>query len=161
VNRYDELARFVATQGISVDWTPRDRPTRTLGPKRAASHHEILSAEPQARDREMPLNGVLYRLIEDPQTKRGRIGIGLFDWSLAPPGYEPHQKVLINFEGAELHERIKDLIGEAVEAVVVAHEPRLGTAVSLERIRPSLVRIDRGKGSPADYGFPLFELEED
>lgn len=161
VRGYDQLAHFVASHGLTIDWQPEEQRPSTLDHERAELQHRLLTAAPPPRDRTMRLNGVLYRLIEDPLTKLGRIGVGLFDWSLGPPGYpKPPCKVIVEFEGGDLHEEIKRLIGEPVEAEVVVSEPRLGSAVGYSRARLTLTSIIPGKGDLAEYGEPLFELDD-
>ena len=63
----------------------------------------------------------------------------------------------MNFEGAQLHERIKALIGEAVEARVVVRTPTLGSTVQLGRVALDLLDIQSGEGDIAAYGESLFD----
>ena len=160
IESYDNLARFVVSQGVTLDWTPAGQPTRVLGPERARQHHHRLNVEPELQEREMTINGVLYRVIEDPVAKRGRIGIGMFNWSPEPPGYKVPGKVLLDFEGERLQRQIEGLLGEAVEATIRVRTPRVGSSVDLERVELELLRIEAGEGDIAAYGMPLFDPTE-
>lgn len=160
VRSYDALTRFVVSEDVTLDWTPGGSETAQLRPARANAHHEKLNAEPKTRDREMTVNGLLYRVIEDPVLRRGRIGIGMFDWSPEPPGYKAPGKVLLEFEGDPLHRDIKELIGEPVQAQVIVREPMHGTAIDINRVHLILKEISRGEGEASAYGLPLLDADD-
>lgn len=108
----------------------------------------------------MTINGVLYRVIEDSVAKRGRIGIGMFNWSPEPPGYKVPGKVLLDFEGEDLQREVERLLGEAVEARIRVRTPRVGSTVDLERVELVLLSIEAGEGDIAANGMPLFDPTE-
>jgi hypothetical protein len=67
---------------------------------------------------------------------------------------------LIDFEGQNLQEQIKGLIGEVVKATIIVRQPRVGTAIDLQRVDLKLVEIAPGEGDVSAYGMTLFDLDE-
>ena len=65
----------------------------------------------------------------------------------------------MNFEGADLQARIKELIGEAVEARIVVRTPQIGSAIDLRRVDVELRHIERGEGDVATYGTPPVAIQ--
>jgi hypothetical protein len=141
--RYIDFVHLLGTTGTTVVWKPRDAKPSELRPDRAGRQYERLTVEPELRQTEMTLIGVLYRVIADPSKVEGSIGIKLAKESPRPPWHKGSW-VNVAFNRDALEAKIKDgLIGEAVDVRVMLAEPVPGTGLTVEARHLQLVGIDR------------------
>lgn len=153
---YRELARLVESRGVTLNWQVRnDRPVE-LKPDRAAAQVIRLSQEPPVREREITVNGRLYRVIDERRDEQlGTIGIHLFKWSPKPPLWSA--TLLPSYRTLEVRRAIKDgLIGENVEAVLTIRQPVPGQTLEPDK-RPDLIvkSIEPGPGERDGLGDQL------
>lgn len=162
--RYHELVQFIENQGITVVWQPRGERARELTAKRAAAQSDRLSKEPPISERELVVNGVLYRVITDRSDGRlGSVGIRLHDWSARPParGGSKPKVILPSYARQEVEEAIKDgLIGEPVEATILIRQPIPGASLDAEDVTLELIEIARGPTQESRKGPQLFDDDE-
>ncbi len=159
-NRYVEFVHLVSTTGVSITWTPRDDKPVMLDPDRAARQHVLLSAEPQLREVEMTLIGVLYRVISDPTKIEGSIGIKLAKESPRPPWHKGSW-IKVEFNRHELEATIKEgLIGESVEARVEIPEPVPGTGLWKSELQRVELRSINPRPTPLSIDSLLSDEEE-
>ncbi len=130
VRKYDELAQLVESEGVTLDWAPKERPARSLTPTRASRHHARLNAPTEMVEWDLTVNGILYRIIAEPGAEQGTVGIRLFKWSGRPPTMRGGS-LIVPYDVGELHQTIKSgLFGEAVEARIRARRPGQGSALT-------------------------------
>jgi hypothetical protein len=159
--RYGEFAQFVHSEGISVRWKVRGEPARVLTPARAQRQFERLNADPEVRERKIRVNGILYRVIADPETShtQGTVGIQLHGWSARPPAWHG-TKILAHYETAAVSTAIREgLIGESVEAELVLRQPAPGTSIDPDRY--DIAVADIGLGPPSGQIGLAFDADED
>lgn len=112
---YAELARLVQAEGLTLDWEPLGRPARRLTPERAAGHWQRLSEPPIQREREMHIDGLLYRVIYDGPG-HGRVGIRLSRSSPVPPRHRG-RTVVVQYDTPEIEALVlHELIGQPIIA---------------------------------------------
>jgi hypothetical protein len=154
--RYTELTHFVESEGIALHWTPRGEPTRILTPQRAARQHARLSKEPPHDERELIVNGVLYRVITDRQDRRlGTVGIRLHSWSAHPPARHGvrRKSVIAAYETKQVEDSIKaGLIGEPVQALLTVRQPMLGLSIDPEHVELVVSAIESGPTEESRLG---------
>lgn len=154
MRRYAELAHAVQSEGIQLRWEARDAEPRTLTPTTAGRQEATLTASPPTQDRELTVNGVLYRVITE-ETKKGflgSVGIHLHSWStLTPKG---GRKPILFYEDQAIEGTIRSsrLIGEPVEARLVVRQPVPGTSYERDRVDLVLVGIERGATEESRFG---------
>jgi hypothetical protein len=161
--RYDELVQFVQSEGISLEWRPRNQKPRRLPADRAQRQHVRLNAEPRLVEHPITVNGVLYRVIAEPTSDDdlGSVGIHLHRWSSRPPGFRKH-RLLAHYEDPEVRDTIKaGLIGEPITARIVVRQAAPGTSIAPNRQRFILAGLERGPSEGARLGTPLEELLDD
>ena len=162
-NAYSKLAHFVESEGVTLSWKPRDDTAHKLTPPRAARQFARLSAEPPRQDRPMTINGVLYRVIAEPQDSHlGTVGIKLHDWSARPPRRQRGARVLAAYDKTEVADAIKaGLIGEPVEArLLVRHAVPL-TTIDPERVQLIVDHIESGPSEDSRLGPRLVEDDDE
>jgi len=139
--KYVDFVHLLAANEVGLKWEPRDTPPSELRPERASRQYSRLTVEPEMRERQMTLIGVLYRVIADPSKVEGSLGIKLSKES-PQPTLKKKSWVNVFFDREHL-ESIKGLVGEAVEARVRFMEPVPGTGIPMEQPRVELVAINQ------------------
>jgi hypothetical protein len=114
--RYVELAQFVHSEGIVLDWFVGQERAR-LTPDRAGQQYQSLSAPPEEHSREMIVDGLLYRAIYDGPGY-GRVGLRLSRHSPLPPRRRG-RTVVLEYRDREIEDLVlHSLIGQPVIATV-------------------------------------------
>lgn len=160
--RYNDLTQLVESEGVTVEWAPRDTEPQLLTPARARRQHTRLSADPPTVEREILINGRLYRVIAEPREGRlGTVGIHPFNWSARLPGMPKQATIIAEYENADVEKQIKGgLIGDPVEATLRIQAPAPGSSIDPDRVRKILVAIRKGPGEHSIYGSPMFDEDE-
>ncbi len=125
---YANLARFVESEGISIDWEARGLPAQSLDAERAARQYVELAKPPEYSQRSMIIDGLLYGVIyEGPG--RGRARMRLSNGSATPPRHHG-RTVILEYETEEIEQAIiHNLIGEPVVATIRVEDPVPRTSV--------------------------------
>ncbi|MGO9761657.1 MAG: hypothetical protein ACLP1Q_10415 [Solirubrobacteraceae bacterium] len=139
--KYVDFVHLLVANEVGLKWAPRDTAPSELRPERASRQYDRLTVEPEMRERQMTLIGVLYRVIADPSKVEGSLGIKLSKESPQPP-VKKKSWVNVFFYRGQL-ESIKGLVGEAVEARIRFMEPVPGTGIPMEQPRVELVEINQ------------------
>lgn len=141
---YVELAQFVQTEGIDLEWVVAERAVR-LEPARAAKQYERLNQEPEQRSRMMTIDGLLYRAIWDGPGY-GRAGIKLSRYSPLPPRRRGHT-VIVEYDDREIEDLVlHQLIGKPVIVQLEAFEyPTLSNILGGLPPYPRIEAIREGK----------------
>jgi hypothetical protein len=155
--RYDELAQLVQSEGMMLSWKPRNAPARRLTPDAAGRQHTRLQRPPEMTEWDIPVNGILYRLIAEPGADKGTAGIHLFNWSDKPPGAGP--KVIAGAR-TELLDGVLDngLFRKPVQARLRVRRPKPGQSIAPERIEKEWISIAPGEAEDSGYGMSLDDL---
>jgi hypothetical protein len=140
--RYVDFVHLVGTSGATVTWKPRGEKPSQLPPARANRQWTRLTVEPERREQQMTLIGVLYRVIADPTKVEGSLGIKLAKES-PRPHWHRGSWVNVVFKKDELEAIKEGLIGEAVEARIRMDEPVPGTGIATEHPHVELIEIAR------------------
>lgn len=160
VRVYDDLARIVHSEGVTLSWRPRAEEVAQLTPDRAGEQHARLNVEPEMKAHEVTVNGWLYRVITAPGQPSGTIGIKLFDWSSRPPHVK--DSLIVHYRGHDLQDSIKGgLLGEPVKAQLSVRQPTHGESIERDRFELELVGIDRGPGEHSGLGIPIEDFDPD
>lgn len=142
---YAELARFVANEGIDLDVEPLgDRPRR-LTAERAAQQYRFLSRPPERRERDMEIEGLLYRVIY-ARPGAGRVGIRLAPGSPVPPRKQG-RIVIVDYKDPKVEDAVLHrLVGRPVIAHlrVFDYAPQTNLLNELPP-HPLLTRIEEGR----------------
>lgn len=162
IRPYDELAKLVASDGLTLDWHPLDADSVRLSPERAAQQRKRFAEPPEMREWTLAVNGLLYGVLTEAPAKEGSIRIRPHEWSNLPPGASKKGMLRIHYEGPELSAKIKEgLIGEPVEAIVRVMQPRPGSAIDADQMELSLADIYQGPTEASAYGTPVEEILHD
>jgi hypothetical protein len=153
---YVELANFVQSEGVTLDWEPVGVERRTLTPTWAGRQYADLTRPPQIQTREMEITGLLSRAIwEGPG--QGKAGIRLSPSSPRPP-HRQGSFVVVIYEDLKIEEQIlHHLLGRTVRAVLRIEEPDPATSLFAEARPAVVIAIE-----PAELAEPmLFKPDED
>lgn len=162
VRPYDELARLVASDGLTLDWHPLDIQPVRLSPDQADRQRKRFAEPPEMREWSLTVNGLLYGVLTEAPAKEGSIRIRPFSWSTLPPRASKKAMLRVHYEGPDLSAKIKDgLIGESVEAIVRVRQPRPGHAIDSDHMELSLADIYKGPTESSAFGTPVDEVLED
>jgi len=157
--RYDELAQLVQSEGMELSWKPRNAPARRLTPDAAGRQHTRLQRPPEMSEWDIPVNGILYRLIAEPGADKGTAGIHLFNWSDKPPGAGP--KVIAGARAEMLDSALGNgLFRKPVQARLRVRRPKPGQSIAPERIEKEWISIEPGDTEDSAYGMTLEDLLE-
>ena len=157
--RYDELAQLVQSEGMELNWKPRNATARRLTPTAAGRQHTRLQRPPEMSEWDIPVNGILYRLIAEPGADHGTAGIHLFNWSDKPPSAGP--KVIAGAKTGLLDSALDSgLFRKPVEARLRVRRPKPGQSIAPERIEKEWISITPGGAEDSGYGMALEDLLE-
>ena len=165
VRFYNDITQLVQSENIVLRWAARYRPEVTLNPVRAERQHFRLSAPPETVDRELNVNGILYRVITEPtggspEGTLGTIGIHLHSWSARLPHDPSRKRIIAAYVTDEVREAIKTgLVGEPVSAKLTLRQPIAGRSLVLQALQPVLSSI--GRGPPEELQGPGMFDEDD
>jgi len=155
--RYDELAQLVQSEGMVLSWKPRNAPARRLTPDAAGRQHTRLQRPPEMTEWDIPVNGILYRLIAEPGADKGTAGIHLFHWSDKPPAAGP--KVIAGARTQLLDVALDNgLFRKPVKARLRIRRPKPGESIAPERIEKEWISIEPGETEDSGYGMSLDDL---
>jgi hypothetical protein len=125
---YADLAHLVESEGITLDWETRALPPQRLDRQRAARHYRELARPAELRERELEIDGLLYRVIYEGKG-HGRAGIRLSKASAVPPRHRGRM-VIVRYDQPEIEDAIiHNLIGQPVTATVSIAEATPGTSI--------------------------------
>jgi hypothetical protein len=135
MRQYTELAQLVQSEGVTLAWSVREDEERIWTPDRARSQHARLTAPVKTRDRQLTVNGTLYRVITESTREgfRGSVGIHLHSWSPRPPRVKRRAHMLAYYENEEIENRIREgLVGNSVEAGLLIRHALPGGSIEPE-----------------------------
>lgn len=160
MRRYDEIARLVISEGLTLDWQPRNGAARRLTPEIASEQHGRLKRPPEMVEWEIPVNGYLYRLIAEPGATSGAAGIHRFAWSDAPKDFGPRviAKAGMGILDAALEE---GLFRKPVKARLLIRRPKPGQIAALDQGGKEWLSIEPGEPESSAYGMTIDDLLED
>lgn len=160
MRRYDELARLVVNEGLTLDWQPRDGESKRLTPEIASEQHDRLKRPPEMSEWEIPVNGFLYRLIAEPAASTGAAGIHRFDWSDAPKEFGPR---VIATAGMDVLDAALDqgLFRKPVKARLLIRRPKPGQITAPDQGGKEWLSIEPGEPESSAYGMTIDDLLEE
>jgi hypothetical protein len=160
MRRYDEIARLVVNEGLTLDWQPRGGAPKRLTPQIASEQHDRLKRPPEMVEWEIPVNGYLYRLIAEPGATSGAAGIHRFDWSDAPKDFGP--RVIATAGMGILDNALeKGLFRKPVKARLLIRRPKPGQIAALDQGGKEWLSIEPGEPESSAYGMTIDDLLDD
>jgi hypothetical protein len=157
MRRYDELARLVVSEGLVLDWQPRNAAPKRLTPQIASEQHDRLKEPPEMAEWDIPVNGYLYRLIAEPGASSGTAGIHRFKWSDAPS--ELGSRVIARAGMSILDAALdKGLFRKPVKARLLIRRPKPGQITAPDQFEKEWLSIDEGEPENSAYGMRMEDL---
>ena len=155
---YAELIRLAETYDLTMEWKAGDESVQRIDPARAARQYQRLTRQPETRERELPIEGLLYRAIME-RPGYGTAGIKLAKGSAVPPRHQGNN-VIVRYESREIEQQIlHELLGQmvAVTVRIVELDPE-----SRSIVQPDLPHavVERIEASYQPVTNELFEDDE-
>jgi hypothetical protein len=161
--QYSALVQLVESEDIIMSWRPRSQPERVLRPLHATTQRRVLSQPPPFTERQLTVNGILYRVItpdDDAEDARGGLGLRLFGWSARPSGHT-RKGLLASYDSPEITRLINErgLLGKPVEAVLRIRTPKPGASVDPKWVRRDYIELREGRPEDELLGRLPFDVE--